>query len=168
MIIFLIGFMGSGKSTIGRPLASRLNCKFIDLDLLIQESEGRTIQEIFAEVDGEAHFRELEAHYLRQCTGDNIVVSTGGGTPCFNGNMDYMNRAGRTVYLKHEPETLTSRLINAKTPRPLIRGKSESELLQYVQTTLACREKTYNKATIIIANPTRDIGRIVSILQYKP
>lgn len=109
MLIFLIGFMGSGKTTLGKPLAARLGYRFIDLDKAIEEGEGSTVGEIFA-VRGEAHFRTLEHKYLQNIVshGGDLVVSTGGGTPCFGGNMELMNASGVTVYFKLSPAMLAT------------------------------------------------------------
>lgn len=164
MRVFVIGFMGSGKSTLGKPIARALGCDFVDLDHYIEKSEGMTISEIFAQ-KGEAAFRALENHYLCQLSElDNVVVSTGGGTPCFNSNMELMNRMGQTVYLKQEPKTLANRLIYSKNKRPLIEGKTPEQLLEYIRTTLAVREQFYNQASVVVDNPDRDAKRIIDIL----
>jgi len=168
MKIFLIGFMGSGKSTLGFPLARKMDSRFIDLDKYIEQAEGHTIPEIF-ESKGEEYFRGLESRYLKGIidTSDDFVLSTGGGTPCFNDNMSVMNAAGKTVYLKHEPETLLGRLRNSQTVRPLLQDKTDDELREYIADTVACREEHYNRASVIIANPSRDVSKLVEILQYR-
>ena len=168
MRVFLIGFMGSGKSTLGFPLARRLGLRFVDLDRHIEQSEGQTIPDIFA-AEGEQSFREMENRHLREYieANDDFVMSTGGGTPCFNDNIDLMNSTGRTVYLKLEPEMLAARLKNSKTVRPLVAGKTSEELLEYIKTTLADREKYYDRASVVIADPTRDVSRLAAILEYR-
>lgn len=159
--------MGSGKSTLGKPIARAMEYDFIDLDHYIEEQESMTIPEIFAQ-KGEKKFRELENYYLcKVSTLDNTVISTGGGTPCFSGNMEVMNRTGTTVYLCQEPETLAARLRTARVKRPLIEGKSPEELIQYIRTTLAQREQYYNQASITVANPTRDAERIINFLKIE-
>lgn len=165
MLIFLIGFMGSGKTTLGRPLAARLGYRFVDLDKQIEEGEGSTIGEIFA-IHGEAHFRALETAYLQHVIsqGGDAVVSTGGGTPCFGNNMTLMNDSGVTVYLKHTPGRLAERLRTAHTQRPLVAGKSPEELLRYITETLAEREAFYGRANVVVADPSRDVRRLVDIL----
>lgn len=165
MLIFLVGFMGSGKTTLGRPLAARLGYRFVDLDRAIEEGEGMTIGEIFA-VHGEGHFRALERRYLEEviARGGDAVVSTGGGTPCFGENMALMNRSGVTVYLKLTPGALAGRLRSALVQRPLVAGKSPEELLEYITETLAGREVYYGRANVVVADPSRDVRRLVDIL----
>ncbi|MCH5305109.1 MAG: shikimate kinase [Rikenella sp.] len=165
MLIFLVGFMGCGKTTLGRPLAGKLGCRFVDLDRCIEEGEGRTIGEIFA-AQGEAHFRTLEHTYLQQVIAGNedAVVATGGGTPCFYDNMALMNASGITVYLKFAPGRLAERLRTARTQRPLVAGKSPEELLAYIEATLAEREAYYGQANVVVADPSRDVRRLIDIL----
>ncbi len=147
--IYLIGYMGSGKSTVGRRLASRLGCPFIDLDACIEQREGKTVAEIFA-THGEEYFREKERDCLREVSENtgNAVISVGGGTPCFFDNMDYMNARGVTVYLKLSPAALLSRLRPGLAKRPLLAGKNEQELLEYIGENLAKRECYYSRAQI--------------------
>lgn len=159
--------MGSGKSTIGRGLASKMDMRFIDLDSHIQEMRNQTIEQIFKS-HGETFFRELENKYLKEITKDayNIVISTGGGTPCWGDNMEIIKRSGISIYLKCSPEMLSDRLLNSKHKRPLIEGKNETELKDYIKTTLQKRELFYNQASIIIANPSRDVTQIIEVLSY--
>lgn len=166
MLIFLVGFMGSGKTTLGRPLATRLNCDFIDLDRAIETGEGRTISDIFA-TDGEAHFRALERKYLEEVIAQykTAVISTGGGTPCFGDNMALMNASGITVYLKIAPRMLANRLLAAKVRRPLVEGKSPDELLRYIEETLTERETYYGQANVVVGNPSRDVSQLMMILE---
>lgn len=166
MLIFLVGFMGSGKTTLGRPLATRLNCTFIDLDRAIETGEGRTISDIFA-TDGEAHFRALERKYLEEVITQHktAVISTGGGTPCFGDNMALMNASGITVYLKIAPRMLANRLLAAKVRRPLVEGKSPDELLRYIEETLTERETYYGQANVVVGNPSRDVSQLMMILE---
>ena len=119
-IIYIIGFMGSGKTTAGKKLASLLGWSFIDLDKRIEEYTGKTIPEIFSQ-NGEDYFRIIETQLLRNlksCT--KTVISTGGGTPCYIDNMDFMIETGLTIYLKLTPAELKSRLSQSKGERPLI------------------------------------------------
>lgn len=141
--------MGSGKTTAGKKLAARLAYEYIDLDQFIEQAERDSISNIF-EKKGENHFRELESKYLRKISAkNNCVISTGGGAPCFHSNIDFMNNAGFTVYLKMEPEQLLSRLRDAKEQRPLIREKNNEELLLFIKQKLKEREKFYRKAQLI-------------------
>lgn len=147
--IFLIGFMGSGKSTVGKRLASGLGWSFIDIDREIEKKEGITIPDIFSE-KGETFFREIESEMLRSVAGkDNVVISAGGGTPCFGGNMDFMLENGLTVYLKLSPGQLYGRLLRESSQRPLLKDIKKENLLVYIENKLAEREKCYNRAAII-------------------
>lgn len=168
MIIFLIGYMGCGKSTMGRKLASHLGYEFIDLDKFIEERHFRTIPQIFAS-DGETAFREMEHKALLEVANfENVVVGTGGGAPCFFENMAIMNNVGITIYLSPSVETLAQRLINSKTARPLIKGKSHAELVQFIKDSLQKRSPFYERAHIKIENINNlETGRLVAILnQY--
>lgn len=167
MKIFLIGFMGSGKSTIGRSLASLLHYEHIDLDRLIESTVGATIGSIF-EHQGEVKFREYEAQCLQRCGQmDNVVVSTGGGAPCFGDNMAFMCGCGLTIYLQHEVPQLAARLAVSKTDRPLLRGKDREQIEDYIRSVLPSRELYYNRASLIVANPTRDARRLYELIQYE-
>jgi shikimate kinase len=138
--------MGSGKTTAGKKLAVRLNFSFIDLDLLIEKKEKRTISTIFS-VEGEMNFRKIERRVLKEIVKtDNIVVACGGGTPCYSDNMLFMKEKGQTVYLEMPVGALINRLKNSYGERPLIKGKSKEELRNYISSTLAEREKYYQKA----------------------
>jgi len=141
--------MGAGKTTAGRELAKVLDLEFIDLDHFIQGRFQKTVSQIFQEV-GEAEFRNIERSMLLEVGEfENVVIATGGGTPCFFDNMDYMNRTGTTVYLKAQPEALTSRLNSCKDKRPLIKDKDEEELYTFIVESLEKREAFYSKAKII-------------------
>jgi len=148
--IFLIGFMGSGKSTLGAQLARRLDYQFMDMDQLIEDTAELTIPEIFNE-HGEEVFRKWEHDILHElCSREKLVISTGGGAPCHSGMMDLMNANGCTIYLKLSPKSLQDRLMKSKTERPLIKGKSETELLEFISILLEKREKFYEQATHIV------------------
>jgi len=151
MLIYLIGYMGSGKTTAGKKLASRLGYNFIDLDDAIEKEQNLTISEIFKN-NGQAEFRIIEKEALKKTFGyTNTIVSTGGGTPCFFNNMDEMNKHGKTIYIELTPKALVSRLIGAKNKRPLISGKSGTELLVFIKEELALREPFYNKSHIKVS-----------------
>ena len=142
----MIGFMGCGKSTMGRSLASLLNLTFIDLDIYIERKYFKTVPQIFAE-EGEAEFRKKEHKVLEEVAlFDDVIVATGGGAPCFFNNMDYLNEQGITVYLKASPEVLYGHLIIGKTERPLLKGKSPEQMMEYIKEQLVKREPFYSKA----------------------
>ncbi len=144
--IILIGYMGAGKTTVGKALAAELGVPFYDLDWYITMRYRRSVPEIFAE-RGEEGFRELERRMLHEAAEfENIVLSCGGGTPCFFDNMEYMNSLADTVYLKATPDVLAMHLRMGKGKRPLLEGKSPEELEAYIQESLAGREKFYNQA----------------------
>ena len=144
--IFLIGYMGAGKTTLGRALAKKLKIEFIDLDNYIEERLCKSISQIFAE-KGEEGFREIERRMLHEAGEfENVVISTGGGTPCFFDNIEYMNRQGATVFLDVPVERLFIRLSIARKKRPLIMGKSDEELRCFIAEQLAKRLPHYSKA----------------------
>lgn len=148
--IILTGYMCAGKTTIGRVLAKQLGRSFYDLDWYIEERFHKRVPRIFEE-DGEAHFRDLERRMLREVAEFNdIVLSCGGGTPCFYDNMEYMNTVADTYYLKASAETLLAHIRLSKGERPLLKGKSEEELRAYISEQLALREPFYEKAHHII------------------
>lgn len=150
MRIFLIGYMGSGKSTVGKGLAKNLNLSFIDMDEYIEERNMRTIPQIF-EKDGESGFRNIERKALLELADfENVVIGTGGGAPCFFDNMDVIKNSGKSVYLKGTPRILAERLRNSKVERPLIKGKNDSELLAFINESLDKREKWYMQADVVL------------------
>ena len=147
--IFLIGYMGSGKTTVGKLLAKKMNLPFIDLDLFIENRYRKSVGEIFAE-KGEANFREIERKALQEVSQfENLVISTGGGAPCFFDNMNIMNEAGTCIYLKVGIEELAKRLNCGKGKRPLIKDKNPEELKEFISVNLEKREPFYNQATYI-------------------
>ena len=159
--------MGSGKSTAGKKLASLLGWSFIDLDRKIEEHAGKTIPEIFSE-NGEEYFRNLEAQLLKSlksCT--NTLISTGGGTPCYKDNMDFMLQTGLTIYLKLTPEELKSRLSGSKGERPLIKDIDKDNLLSFIVEKLADREKWYDRSEIIVTGINLDIKLLLSLVKSK-
>jgi shikimate kinase len=164
MKIFLIGFMGSGKTTLGRKLAKRLDYQSIDLDKSIEFTQQMFIPTIFEQF-GEEQFRSWERDELLTIIGnENVVISTGGGTPCFSDNMNLMNSSGITVYLKMSPAALKSRLRKAKLPRPLLENKSSDEVSSIISQLLAEREIFYNQAQISIDGLNPDLNNLIDIL----
>lgn len=144
--IILIGYMGAGKTTVGRQLAKRLELMFYDLDWYITNRMRRTVPQIFEE-SGEEGFRKIEHAMLHEVAEfEDVVLSCGGGTPCFYDNMDYLNRMGETVYLKASPEVLYAHLKMGKSVRPLLLDKTPGEVEAFVKEQLAQREPYYSKA----------------------
>lgn len=163
--IFLIGFMGSGKSTAGRKLASQLNWSFIDLDEKIQKMEGMKIPDIFS-LRGEPYFRELETKALQELKSEtDTVISTGGGTPCFGDNMDFMLDSGLTIYIKMTPVSLKKRLEGSAEGRPLLKEIDRKDLQEYITAKLAEREKWYSRAEIIIDGVNNDLSDLLSLIK---
>ena len=149
MIIFLVGYMGCGKSTKAKQLAHRLECAVIDLDAEIVNKSGKTIAEYF-EAYGESVFRDYESEMLKSYPyPETCVVATGGGLPCFFDNMDWMNNRGLTIYLQMTPAALVSRLHN-RQKRPLIKDLNDEELFVFIEEKLKERDPFYKKAKLIV------------------
>ena len=166
MKIFLIGFMGSGKTTLGRLLAEECQLSFVDLDERIEEDQGMSVSRIFAE-KGEDFFRELEASVLRKIvSGENdFVMACGGGTPCFHQNMAFMNEQGVTVWLNPSRDVLAERLLKAADQRPLIRGLSGEQQIAFISERLEQRVKWYGLARLVIDSSTFSIKDISNKLK---
>ena len=150
--LFLVGYMGCGKSTLGRKLARRLGVDFIDTDALVEEREGASVADVFR-YEGEVCFRRIEREVLEETVGagEAAVVSTGGGLPVWGDNMAYMNRAGRTVYLRRTAEQIARRLSpygRRKRPRP--QGLNDEELVAFMERDMAAREPFYAQASLIV------------------
>lgn len=142
--------MASGKSTIGRLLSNALNKEFIDLDALITKRSGMTVPEVFAEY-GESTFRQLESSALfLSSKKNNVIIATGGGTPCFYDGIERMKSTGTTIYLKLSEEVILKRLLQEKEQRPLVAEKSEAQLKSYIQSHLATRASIYETADHVI------------------
>ena len=147
MKYFLVGYMACGKTRRGREMAAELGIRFIDLDAYIVEREHRTVAAIFAE-DGEERFRKLESRYLKEVCElyEDFVLSTGGGAPCFNGNMEYMNSQGHTVFLNTDMDTIVERLIRGKHKRPIVSKLKDDEIRDFVSRHLQERMRFYLQA----------------------
>lgn len=147
--VFLMGFMGAGKTTLGKALAKHLGVTFQDLDQYIERRYMKTVSQIFAEY-GESGFREIESRLLREVGEmEDVIVSCGGKTPLIGDNMDYMLSKGQTVYLQCNNETLVRRLREARSKRPLIAAMNDQELSQFIQEEVSRREPGYLKAQYI-------------------
>jgi shikimate kinase len=166
--IFLIGMPGAGKTTIGRQLSSALNMPFIDLDEYIVSQQGQSIPALFA-AKGQSYFRHAEAEALREVAAGaaGAIVATGGGTPCFLDNMDFMNAHGTTVFLKIPADIVAERLMMAqgREQRPLVAGKTPEQIKQFVTETLLSRLQFYEKAHITYQNPSREVTELCRLIR---
>ena len=166
--VYLIGYMGCGKTTIGKRLAKSLGWDVIDMDSRIESRYRKTIPDIFAS-EGEDSFRKKERFILEELSSlENVVVSTGGGAPCFFDNIDVMNSSGLCVYIRMTPEALAARLKNAKANRPLLKDKTEEELTNFIKEQLEKRRAFYEQARYVIDNdngtPEEAAAKIAELL----
>ena len=146
--IFLIGYMGAGKTTLGKALAHRMKLSYIDTDHYIEKRYRKKVSDIFAS-EGEECFRDLEHRMLLEVSEfEDIIISTGGGLPCFNDNMAIMNDLGTTIYLETSEEELAARLRASKNVRPLLENRSGSELVDFIRESLEKRRGFYEQAKI--------------------
>lgn len=167
MLIFLLGMMGSGKTTLGKELAEKLGYTFLDLDAVIEQKENRTIAEIFA-TEGQEQFRLIEREALQSIISNykQAIVATGGGAPCFFDNIALMNTAGETIFLDVPTEFLVQRLsVSDLSTRPLLAGKTESELISFLGKTLAERRQFYVQAKHIVAAPPYTSNTLLALLR---
>lgn len=167
--IILIGYMCVGKTTIGKELAKRRGQMFYDLDWYIEERFRKRVPQIFAE-EGEEAFRKKERNMLHEVAEfENVIVSCGGGTPCFFDNIDYMNQAAEVIYLKASPETILSHLKISKGKRPLLEGMSPEELQTFVTDQIQTREDFYLRARHVVDVDVLDsaekINRLVELIE---
>lgn len=150
MILYLVGFMGCGKSSLGRRIAERTGFAFADTDHMVEEAAGRTIPEIFA-TEGEEAFRAMESAALRSIPDEgNTIVATGGGTPCNPENLAWMKAHGHILYISITADYLYRILYTRRQKRPKLAGLNDEELLRYIRTTLAEREPYYSQASATI------------------
>ena len=179
MIVFLIGFMGSGKSFYAKGLSEYLHVPFVDLDQFIEEEQGISISEIFEKM-GESAFRTLESLAIQQVYADLLsritekqdkngilgIISCGGGTPCFNGNMEWMNKHGLTIWINPAEEIICERLIRERHTRPLVASLTEEELRDFIHLKLIERKPYYEKAQSVINQPDLTISEFVNTIQH--
>ncbi|MBR5483978.1 MAG: shikimate kinase [Alistipes sp.] len=169
MKLFLIGYMGCGKSTLGKRLAKRANFEFVDMDSLIEQREGAPVADIF-HYAGEEYFRKTERAIIEEL-GDaegDYVISTGGGVPAWGDNMERMNVIGSTVYLRRTAQQIASRLSpHGRQKRPKLRGLNDEELVEFMTKNMAEREPFYSKATHIIECSSYSDEEIIEIILSK-
>lgn len=162
MKIFLIGFMGSGKTHWGRLLSQKLGIRFFDLDEEVIAQTGKPITEIFA-TKGEEHFRLLEKEVLHTIAENeaSFVMACGGGTPCYFNTIEYMNQSGTTVWINTPAETLFQRLVGEKDVRPLIKSLSDDQLKNFIHKKLADRKIYYEQADVILEDDLLHLETLV-------
>jgi shikimate kinase len=178
MIVFLLGFMGAGKSHLGRQLAIETGSEYIDLDNLVVEQTGMTINQVFEE-HGEGYFRELETKILhkistelnsKEINADSLkkekyyFIGCGGGTPCFNNNMEWMNNHGLTVWLNPSVNVLFSRLKNEKDQRPLLKQLEDDQLMIFIENKLEERKFFYELSAIVLNDNDTTISKILKLV----
>ena len=150
-MFFLIGYMCAGKTTIGKQLAQLLKCSFYDLDSIIEHKYNNSIHNIF-KIFGEDYFRNIETDVLKELINTkeiNAIISCGGGTPCYNNNLELMKNSGIIVYLKVEPQIIVKRINDSDIIRPVVANNSGNNLLDFVTKQLSKREYFYYQADII-------------------
>ncbi len=163
MKIFLIGFMGCGKTHLGKIISEKLNFPFFDLDEKIIEHEGRSINEIFQK-EGEEYFRLLEKDLLHMITEshETFVMATGGGAPCFYNTIDYLKKQGTVVWINCSTDCLYKRLLKEREKRPLLNNIPDKELKSYVIKKYSSRKIFYQQASVILPEENPDIDSVVS------
>ena len=165
MRVILVGFPGCGKSSVGKKLAAKLGYGFVDLDEAFEEEYHISIPDFFQKYN-ETAFRSCERKVLiNKLQLDNVVISSGGGTPCFSDNMQLMKDSGIVVYIKMAPASLFDRLSHAKRPRPLVQNKPPEELQQYIDNTLPLREPVYQQAHLTVKGESIDIDGLCKELK---
>ena len=179
MIVFLLGFMGSGKSFYAKGMSEHLHVPFVDLDQFIEEDQSMTIGEIFEKL-GESAFRTLESVAIKQVYADILarstktkhkndilgIISCGGGTPCFNDNMDWMNQHGLTVWINPAEEIILERLMKERKTRPLVAALTEDALKDFIHRTLMERKSYYEKAQTVICQSDIPISEFVNTVNH--
>ena len=165
--IYIVGYMGAGKTTAAKRLANRLGWEVADTDALFEEKYRISIDDFFHKYD-EPLYRKLESQVLKETESlENTVISTGGGTACYFDNMEWMNRHGLTVFMRISPESVVDRVLHSRHKRPLVRGKSEAELMEYVSWHYATRLPFYEQAQITVKSENFDLEGLIQTL-YPP
>lgn len=167
MRIYLIGYMASGKTNLGRLLAEKLGYRFLDLDYMFEERYRISILDFFEKYDEEA-FRKIERSLLRETISlEDCVISTGGGTPCFFDNMDIIKKAGFSIYLYREIPDLVARLKMVRRKRPKLKGVPADELHDRIAEQMECRAGFYSRADFVVKGGEFDPDKIVSMLRSR-
>lgn len=165
MKIFLIGFMGSGKTHWGRLLSAKLKLSFFDLDSVIVDKEKRSIADLFAE-KGEEYFRYQEKETLERIVAEQngFILSCGGGTPCFFNNIEFMKKNGKVIWLNTSTDVLKQRLLKERKTRPLIRGVDDSDLSRYIVKKLSERRMYYQQADVMVNEENITLDELIRLL----
>ncbi len=165
MKLFLVGFMGSGKTHWGKLLAKKLQLPFFDMDRVITEKEQKTIADIFSD-KGEEHFRYMEREVLEKIVEENehFVLSCGGGTPCFFNNIQFMKQKGKVVWLNTKIDTLVKRLLIDKNKRPLLKNIADQELKSYILKKILGRKLYYEQADIVVNEESLSVDTFAEII----
>ena len=162
--IYIVGYMGAGKTTAARRLAQRLGWEVVDTDALFEEKYKISVNDFFNKYD-EPLYRKLESEVLKSTESlENVVVSTGGGTACYFDNMEWMNQHGLTVFLRISPKAAVDRVIHSRHKRPLVEGKSEDELIEFVNSHYASRLPFYELAQITVKSEDFDLEALLQKL----
>ena len=166
MVVFLVGYAGSGKSSLGKRLSRRLGIRYVDTDKLVELNEGASIADIFY-YEGEEYFRMAERRAVETLleSGDDLIVATGGGLPTWRDNMQLLIDHGTTIYLRRSAEQILSRLSDyGRQKRPMFRDKSDEELLEFMNNQMAEREIFYSKARLSVDCTTRSDDEVVEYI----
>lgn len=159
--IYIVGYMGAGKTTAAKRLANRLGWEVVDTDALFEEKYRISVDDFFKKYD-EPLYRKLESEILKSTEKmENTVISTGGGTACYYDNMDWMNLHGLTVFMRVSPAAAVDRVLHSHHKRPLVRGKSETELMEYVNWHYASRMPFYEQAKITVKSENLDLDALL-------
>ncbi|MFA8450588.1 MAG: shikimate kinase [Bacteroidales bacterium] len=168
MKVFLLGFMGAGKTVAGKKLAKSLGLEFVDLDHRIEEQFKVTINDLFSKYDEEV-FRNIERNVLVQVLKlDNVLISLGGGTPCFFDNMELIKQSGLSIYMQLHPKSLFQRLINSRKNRPLVKNMEPEKLESYIMERLKMREEYYLKADVVVRGERFSDKDIAFLIKNRP
>ena len=163
--IYLVGYMGAGKTTAARRLAHRLGWEVVDTDALFEEKYKISVNDFFNKYD-ETLYRKLESEVLKATESlENVVVSTGGGTACYFDNMEWMNQHGLTVFMHISPKAAVDRVIHSRHKRPLVEGKSEEELTEFVNRHYASRMPFYEQALITVKSEDLDVDSLLEVIK---
>lgn len=163
-VIYLIGFSASGKSTLGKIIAEKLNYHFIDLDEAISQQQGKSINALFDEF-GEEGFRKIEQQLLVNTLFlTETVIACGGGTPCYSDNIDFLLRNGTVIYFEVDEVILLERMVNNTAERPLFKGKTKEEIAIHITNLLNVRKEFYERASITIKNNNEKESAINAVL----